>query len=664
MLEQAYTPPETKYEVHIDELMKAIRGERFMPCRGLRRMKRKEIYKEELLDTAYLQLEDEQEYVVLTEAKLIGGNIIALENDVLTDYGIGFVFYRSIVPYIVLSQTKITGLYYWNSQSGDIGIAGLSQSGDIGIAGLSQSGNISVNGKSQIGNIKIASFSQSGNISMSAESRVSDISILEKSQIGNIKIDGFSQSGNIRINNYSQSGDTIIDSCSQTGSIEIINYSQSGKIRIVRNSKSGNICIRKNSQSGNLLIAFGGHSSDIRIAENKSAMAVSIIKGGQSGELHFNDAQLTNIKIEQNRFALHLNNTNFSLMKISDSLLTELDWQTGTKGELYIYKSCLLHLRVAHTELLKESLLSLSDTQLQYGVLQEVVVQGNLFLRKVGPPKSPADEWQKEFWNNKKALLEKQKQAFDNKVIELAEQYGPTPIFRITHSSLGKTEITGCDFSGFQFQYYNSNLLGCFITGTKLPKDNIFIYSPSSNTLLKNNEDNPELFEQKTAIYNQFKKIYENQGDVVEASWYHAKAMENQQALLQIAYKEAPGGKIKKLFGEKGFDLFGFWLNRVSNNHGESWRRAIRFVLLGSGIIYSLYYLSIHYHEPFGFGATGRFIGDYFSFLDITHRIDFHVPKEQLSGWSKFLDYFGKLVIGYGLYQLIAAFRRHGKKGG
>ena len=708
MPEQTYTPPETKYEVYIDELMKAIRGEPFEQGNGLRRMRGNSIEMNQLLKDAALPLNKERVYVVLSDAHLISTDAIVWRNISRNDYGI--IIYKSILPRIEMSNAKIADLFLWNSQTGDINInnqSGIrdirignnsklsnisidnkstlggisidnnSTSGDINIDNNSTSGDISIANNSKSGNIRIVRNSYSGDIKISKNSQSGKISLDDNSQSGKISLNDKSQSSSIVFHNNSQSGYILLGDNSQSGDISIHNNSQSDYIRLGDNSQSGFINISNNSQSGDITISNNSQSGDIWIGRNKTAMAIVIGTNSQTGNLYFANALLSQVSIRGNHFGLSLYNTAFLLFTITDCLVSTLEWQAGTKGELYINQSRVLQLQVANTSLLKDSLLSLSDTQLQYGVLQEVLIQGNLLLRKVGPPKvpfawrdiatykgeAPTDEWQKGLWNNKKALLEQQKQKFDNKVVELAKLYGPNPIFRITHSSLGKTEITGCDFSGFQFQYYNSNLLGCFITGTQLPKEKIDIYNPVAPGTPVSDQ---EWYEQKTSIYNQFKKIFENQGDVVEASWYHAKAMQNQQSLLQIAYKEASGSKIKKAFGEKGFDLFGFWLNRFSNNHGESWRRAIRFVLLFSLIFYIIYYWSIHYKDEFvlSWDALGYFWGDYFSFLDITHRIDFHVDKERLNFFSKLFDYSGKLVIGYGLYQLIAAFRRHGKKGG
>jgi len=55
-------------------------------------------------------------------------------------------------------------------------------------------------------------------------------------------------------------------------------------------------------------------------------------------------------------------------------------------------------------------------------------------------------------------------------------------------------------------------------------------------------------------------------------------------------------------------------------------------------------------------------IGYYFSFLDITHRSDFLVSKTELNGFSLTIDYFNKILVGFLIYQFIAAFRKYGKK--
>jgi len=48
-------------------------------------------------------------------------------------------------------------------------------------------------------------------------------------------------------------------------------------------------------------------------------------------------------------------------------------------------------------------------------------------------------------------------------------------------------------------------------------------------------------------------------------------------------------------------------------------------------------------------------IGYYFSFIDLTHRSDFLVDKVGLNGWALAIDYLTKLIVGFFIYQFIAA---------
>jgi len=55
-------------------------------------------------------------------------------------------------------------------------------------------------------------------------------------------------------------------------------------------------------------------------------------------------------------------------------------------------------------------------------------------------------------------------------------------------------------------------------------------------------------------------------------------------------------------------------------------------------------------------------VGYYFSFLDLTHKKDFLVPKTELNGWSVTMDFLNKVVVGFFIFQFISAFRKYYKK--
>lgn len=102
-------------------------------------------------------------------------------------------------------------------------------------------------------------------------------------------------------------------------------------------------------------------------------------------------------------------------------------------------------------------------------------------------------------------------------------------------------------------------------------------------------------------------------------------------------------------------------INNLSNAHGISVRRPIVGFLLFSIPLYMLYLLTIG--RIFNNNAVDwNLVGAFFGFVDITHRSDFLVPKTELTGWSYLVDYIGKLIVGFFIYQFVASFRKYGKR--
>jgi uncharacterized protein YjbI with pentapeptide repeats len=109
-------------------------------------------------------------------------------------------------------------------------------------------------------------------------------------------------------------------------------------------------------------------------------------------------------------------------------------------------------------------------------------------------------------------------------------------------------------------------------------------------------------------------------------------------------------------------------LNRLSNNHGVSWSRGLFFTLLVGALFYGLYLSSLGY-LPFQWGwrgwdsfwrAAGTNIKYFIRFFIITHDLDF-MKEYKPSAGSFIVDFVGKIFIGYGIYQTVQAFRKHGK---
>jgi len=126
----------------------------------------------------------------------------------------------------------------------------------------------------------------------------------------------------------------------------------------------------------------------------------------------------------------------------------------------------------------------------------------------------------------------------------------------------------------------------------------------------------------------------------------------------------------KSNFGEKILLLF----NRVSNNHGYSWIRGLLFTLSVWLIFFSLFTVSI---DNFSFINSSKwhlliFERSYwtnaFDFLWLPQGLKSLTDKLNINDLNK-ANYFimavsfilGKILIAYGIYQTVSAFRKHGK---
>lgn len=146
-------------------------------------------------------------------------------------------------------------------------------------------------------------------------------------------------------------------------------------------------------------------------------------------------------------------------------------------------------------------------------------------------------------------------------------------------------------------------------------------------------------------IFLQLKIILESTGNFYEA--------QKLQAISNDALK-----KIKQI---SCWDRAILWINGKSNNHGLSIKLPLIYFLYFSIIFYILYLLSLGRIFN-GNKINYSLIGYYFSFIDLTHRTDFLVDKDEFNIASLSIDFINKLICGFFIYQFVSAFRKYGKK--
>jgi hypothetical protein len=221
-------------------------------------------------------------------------------------------------------------------------------------------------------------------------------------------------------------------------------------------------------------------------------------------------------------------------------------------------------------------------------------------------------------------------------------------LLHISNSDLGRVNLIDCNFEPYKLAFHSSKIIDVFVAGTNMPKPENINKVPLDDDGLPtlNNVDYVRSLDQKRLALIQIKKIYESRGDYVKAGKYHAEEMET---YLRILCKEQRRDKI----GE----ILLLLLNRVSNYHGQEWLRALIMALLvGAGLFY--YYLS-------SFPPTLEIPDAWYSFLSFLtpiHKNDFLVNADCLTTKAKNIDDISRIIITYFEYQLVQAFRKHGKQ--
>jgi hypothetical protein len=159
------------------------------------------------------------------------------------------------------------------------------------------------------------------------------------------------------------------------------------------------------------------------------------------------------------------------------------------------------------------------------------------------------------------------------------------------------------------------------------------------------------------SAYGQIKKIYENRGDAISANLFFSKEMN--------AYYDTLSWKADKA------EIINLLFNKLSTNHGQSWRRGLASALivgLGFYCLY-LYLLGFRIVAHGNFNVFLNLLSYFFDFINPVHKTDFIVTEQKYSlpdirhmGLARMCEGISRIFIAYFIYQLIQAFRKHGKK--
>lgn len=469
-----------------------------------------------------------------------------------------------------------------------------------------------------------------------------------------------SSTGYFKINENSSTGFFLIRRNSNIGFFEIYN-SNIGYLKLNENSSTGYFNIT-NSNTGDFGIGKNCSTGDFDIINSKTG-DLRIYGKSKTGDFWMENSESTLWSIEGVQAAFYFSKTTIGQCQLNTCDIAKLTIKNECAMELYISGGTVNLIDFEQLSLGKSTILSFSKIALYACNMIEFSALSNLYFRGVIIAQQPYtfidikqylgdkpdNEHLKTLYQTKNEQLENQKEDYERELKEWQERLEINePTFRIVQSSLGKTEFTKCDFGGFRFEYNNSKLTEIFGSGGTLPKKiNIHIYKELVPRFIK---------EQKKAYFNQLKKIFENQGDIVRSVSYRVKAAEIEFDILNA--------KKRKLLNPEWWVYF---LNKWSNNFGLSWLRALAFVILSSIIFFTFYLLAGEAMSlnPNNSEWSWNLTGQLFTFINPTHRLSFMADAKlpiELGFWTNLWDFVGRIVIGYGIYQFISAFRKHGKR--
>lgn len=211
-------------------------------------------------------------------------------------------------------------------------------------------------------------------------------------------------------------------------------------------------------------------------------------------------------------------------------------------------------------------------------------------------------------------------------------------------SDLGKINFINSDFSTFRMLFSSAKISEIFLAGSRLPK------SIDVDVMA----DTKKMRHQQRIANSQLKKLHEQQGDILASNEYFANEMNAYYGSLS--------------WWKNFFEKLPLAMNGISSNHGQSWIRAFGLTLLVTLVSFSLFVHSMGYElarvTPETLTVFKRLSGFVLEYLNPLHKLESFEkinPNKEFSTSSRLIDGTSRILISYCVYQLIQAFRKHGR---
>jgi hypothetical protein len=214
----------------------------------------------------------------------------------------------------------------------------------------------------------------------------------------------------------------------------------------------------------------------------------------------------------------------------------------------------------------------------------------------------------------------------------------------IHKSNLDNVWFDNVYFTGYErLSFFRTAFSKTIFTACDFPDDyNKFI--PIENVHYPENKGE-NFHKDQYEIFLQLKKALETTGNNYEALKLHSVSHDALKNIKTITF----------------WDKFILSVNSCSNAHGMSIKKPFVLFIIFSIFLYILYLISLG-RISFQESIDWDLFGYYFLFIDLTHRADFLVTKDEYNFLSLFIDYFSKISTSFFIFQFVSAFRKYGKK--
>lgn len=475
------------------------------------------------------------------------------------------------------------------------------------------------------------------------DSKIGDFRITLDSNIRNFHIKN-SMSGIISISKNCCTGDFLIEDNSS-----ILNF-YTGVSSVI-----GNFHVRNKCEIEGLRLSEGSLIGDVSFEKECKIGDIIIEKGSFAGDFSFIDCTIRKFQSEDILSNFKVVSSNIGNFFLKNCLIPEFEIKQSSKIEANIVGGSINNLEFVDTSISKEAVISFLNTKILKVKMENFAQLGNLYFRKMESLGEPFD-WIDINQQYPQLISGSLNHVDDNKndfivfkrreYLENFKEKTDLSVFTISQSSLGKTEFSDCDLSGFNFEFNNSKIIDCFITGGTLPGEQSNKEKGDRICVFGETKGSEKWHEQRASFFSQLKSIFQVQGNISRATFFHSKWAEEQRAV----YK-------KRGVSEERISLL---LGRISSNHGESWVRAMLFLVFAPMLFYIAYLyfvgrISIYYEfDP-------KLVFAYFEFLNPIHKPDF-IDKDAIYSWAIIFDIFGRIVVSYGIYHFILSFRKFSRK--